>query len=185
MTIAAGKLIPWARNSPQWALGLGSLAPDIPLYFLSFGGIYYFRNVLGWEDKRVFSHLFDDLYFKDPGWIALHNFLHSPTMLIILLALTLLLKSNRPQLARWLRFFFSACLLHSIVDILTHNDDGPVLFFPFNWDYRFSSPVSYWDRDHHGGWFMFFELLLDVVMLVFIVHRHRKWGVPKKPVATN
>ena len=85
MTITAGKLIPWAKEVPRWALGLGSIAPDISLYFLSFGGIYYFRNYLGWEDERVFKHLFDDLYFHDPYWIALHNFLHSPTMLLILL----------------------------------------------------------------------------------------------------
>lgn len=185
MTIAAGKLIPWARNSPRWALGLGSIAPDLPLYFLSFGGIYYFRNVLGWEDKRVFRHLFSDLYFKDPAWIALHNFLHSPTMLIILLALTLMLKGIRPRLSRWLCFFFSACLLHSIVDVLTHHDDGPVLFFPFNWNYRFSSPVSYWDRNHYGGWFMVFEVLLDIAMLVLIICWRRKPDVTEGPQAVN
>ena len=169
MTIAAGKLIPWAKKCPRWALGLGSIAPDIPLYFLSFGGIYYFRNYLGWEDKRVFNHLFDDLYFHDPYWIALHNFLHSPAMLLILFALAFASNRFKPRLSRWLYFFLGACMLHSIVDVLTHNDDGPVLFFPFNWQYRFSSPVSYWDGDHHGHTFMIFEVLLDLGLLIFLI----------------
>ena len=66
-------------------------------------------------------------------------------------------------------------MLHSIVDILTHNDDGPVLFFPFNWQYRFPSPVSYWDTDHHGGVFMIFEVLLNLGFIVFlIVDRQRE-----------
>lgn len=174
MTIAAGKLLPWAQKCPRWALGLGSIAPDIPLYFLSFGGIFYFRNYLGWEDKRVFSHLFDDLYFKDPYWIALHNFLHSPTMLLTLLALALAISHLKPRLSRWLYFFLSACMLHSIVDILTHHDDGPVMFFPFNWQYRFSSPVSYWDRAHHGGLFMIFEGMLNLGLVVFLIMTWRR-----------
>ena len=176
MTITAGKLIPWAKKCPRWALGLGSIAPDIPLYLLSFGGIYYFRNYLGWEKDRVFSHLFDDLYFHDPYWIALHNFLHSPTMLLILLSLVIVIDRVRlrlSRLSRWLYFFLGACMLHSIVDILTHNDDGPVLFFPFNWQYRFPSPISYWDRDHHGGTFMIFEALLDLGFLSFLI---MTWG---------
>ena len=178
MTVAAGKLLPWARNSPRWALALGSIAPDLPLYFLSFGGIFYFRNVLGWESERVFRHLFDELYFNDPGWIALHNFLHSPLMLILLLGLALIIKRRKPRIGRWLCFFLAACMLHSIVDVLTHHDDGPVLFFPIDWQYRFSSPVSYWDRNHFGGRFMVFEVLFDLVVFVFLV-----WNWRNKPNA--
>ena len=182
MTIAAGKLIPWAKNCPRWALALGSVAPDLPLYFLSFGGIYYFRNILGWENKRVFRHIFGNLYFNDPAWIGLHNFLHSPLMLIILLGLSVMIKHRRPRLGRWLCFFLGACMLHSIVDVLTHHDDGPVLFFPVNWQYRFSSPVSYWDRSHFGGPFMVFEGLLNVAILGFIIWDWRnKSNAAKEP----
>jgi len=179
MTIAVGKLAPLANKCPRWALGLGSVAPDIPLYLLSFGGIFYFRNILGWEKQRVFRHIFDDLYFKDPIWIGLHNFLHSPTMLVFLLAMAIAIRPIRPRLSQWLCFFFSACFLHSIVDVLTHNDDGPVLFFPFNWQYRFSSPVSYWDRDHFGGLFMIFELALNIGLVGFLVWNWRRQSAAK------
>lgn len=176
MTIAIGKAGKWARDAPRWALGLGSIAPDIPLYFLSFGGIYYFKYVLEWSDDKTFPHLFHQLYYHDPIWISLHNFLHSPVMIIILATIALLARPRFPKSSRWSLFFLSACMLHSIVDILTHNDDGPVLFYPLNWSYRFSSPVSYWDPDHFGRPFMVFEGILNVVLislLVWIWRRNR------------
>ncbi len=43
-----------------------------------------------------------------------------------------------------------SCLLHSMIDVATHFDDGPVLFWPLDWSTRFASPVSYWDDDHYG-----------------------------------
>ena len=47
--------------------------------------------------------------------------------------------------------FALGCLLHTTMDIPVHHDDGPVVAFPLNWDFRVKSPVSYWDRAHYGG----------------------------------
>ena len=181
MTVAIGKFYKPLKNAPRWALGLGSIAPDIPLYVMSFGGIYYFRNIKGWSDKETFSHLFDYLYFHDPLWIGFHNFLHSPTMLLILAITMLAIRSKFPRFSRWSLYFLGACFLHSLVDIVTHHDDGPVLFFPFNWSYRFPSPVSYWDPKHFGGPFMFFEAALDLVLIFFLV---RAW-IFRKPTRST
>ncbi len=154
---------------PRWALGLGSIAPDIPLFFLSFGGFFYFGSYLNWPTEKAAKHLFSNLFYNDPAWITLHNFLHSPTMLLILGLANWPLRSRFPKLTRWSLYFLAACALHSIVDILTHNDDGPLMFFPFNWTYRFSSPVSYWDIDHHGGAFMIFEGMLNLILLAALL----------------
>ena len=44
--------------------------------------------------------------------------------------------------------FFSSMLLHVLGDIFLHHDDAHGHFFPLsNW--RFMSPVSYWDPNHH------------------------------------
>ena len=56
-----------------------------------------------------------------------------------------------------------ACLLHSFVDIVTHHDDGPVLFWPLNWHFRFPSPISYWDNAHFGRQVGIFEWILGPV----------------------
>ena len=176
MTVAGGQALKvQGVTVPKWALGLGSIAPDIPLYFLTFGGIYYFGSVLQWPRERVARYMFDTLYYEDPYWIAFHNFLHSPVSLILLLACAALALRFQwwPVTARWLVFFFSACMLHSSVDVLTHFDDGPVFFFPFHWEYRFSSPISYWDPKHYGIPFMVFEGVLDSVISVVLLWR---WG---------
>ncbi|MFK7765878.1 MAG: metal-dependent hydrolase [Mariniblastus sp.] len=158
------------KSFPRWALGLGSIAPDIPLYFLTFGGLFYFRWCLGWPIKETANHLFKNLFYNDPGWLASHNFLHSPTMLLILVGICWSIRTQFPRLSRWGLFFLAACTLHSVVDILTHNDDGPLMFFPFNWTYRFSSPVSYWDPDHYGKPFMVFEGLFSLILTSVLLY---------------
>jgi hypothetical protein len=60
------------------------------------------------------------------------------------------------------------CLVHTAVDIPCHVDDGPLLFFPFNWNIRYHSPVSYWDPRHYGTQFAIFELSLDLVLLLYL-----------------
>lgn len=177
MTIAIGKLWKRAKGAPRFALGLGSVAPDIPLYLMSFGGIAFFKYVKGWTNEATFSHLFDRLYFHDPLWIGFHNLFHSPTMLLILGINALLLRKRYPKICTWMLYFLAACFLHSVVDIVTHHDDGPVLFFPFNWDYRFASPVSYWDPAYFGRQFMVFEGLLNLA-LVFVLLR--SWWLGKR-----
>lgn len=177
MTVAIGRFWKSAGNSSRFALGLGSIAPDVPLYLMSFGGIAFFKYVKGWEGKRTFRHLFDELYFNDPLWIGFHNFLHSPTNLFLLAVVTFILRKRFPQVSRWTFYFLTACLFHSVADIVTHHDDGPVLFFPFDWKYRFSSPVSYWDPNHFGRPFMVFETLLNLVLIVLLL---RSWWAGKR-----
>lgn len=47
---------------------------------------------------------------------------------------------------------------------------GAVLpdLFPFEWSVRFQSPVSYWDPRFFGREFTVFELLLDLVLLLYL-----------------
>lgn len=60
-------------------------------------------------------------------------------------------------------------MVHSVIDILTHFDDGPLLFFPFDWHMRFYSPVSYWDKAHYASQFFYFEIGLNIVLLGYLV----------------
>lgn len=147
---------------------LGAVAPDIPLYLLSIGGVIYYRSILGWSSSDTFHRMFDYLYFHHPFWIASHNLLHAPTFLLLALACLWRFRHVPFPVVRWLFWFLLACLLHSIVDVLTHVDDGPLLFFPFIWTIRFHSPISYWDSTHYGNQFAVFELILDTVLLAYL-----------------
>ncbi|MBW4622371.1 MAG: zinc dependent phospholipase C family protein [Cyanosarcina radialis HA8281-LM2] len=116
---------------------LGSVAPDIPLWVLSGGGIVYYHFILGWDMATASRWMFANLYFHNPFWLACHNLLHAPLLLLLGLALVWPQRCHIGSVSRWLFWFLLACLLHSLVDIFTHADDGPLLFFPLNWQFAF------------------------------------------------
>ncbi len=161
----------FAPHDPEASSGLlaGSMAPDIPLGLLSLGYVVdrrYVRPHL--PDKTRCSPTYNQLYFNNPWWIAVHNSLHAPLPLFVLALLGLLLRQ------RWLLWFAVGCGLHTAVDIFTHVDDGPALLFPLNWRYRFKGPISYWDQAHGGRTFRLLEHLLDVLLIGFLLYKRTK-----------
>lgn len=153
-----------AKSAFLW----GSITPDIPLALLSLGYFFYNRYVSTQPVTGMMNSAFDNLYFNNPWWIASHNFLHSPTALIIYAALLWRFLGKPNTRGNWWLWFVFGCMVHSVVDILTHYDDGPVLFFPFDWHTRFHSPVSYYDPVHFGIQFAMFEIALDIVLLGYL-----------------
>lgn len=152
-------------NAP--ALLVGSFMPDVALGLLTVA--YIVQRRAAYPDGRLFGAEFDTLYFTDPWWIAGHNALHAPIMVALLVAVGYGFGVVRGMgWGRALMWFGIGCAFHSFVDILTHHNDGPLLFFPFDWQTRFASPVSYWDRDYGAAWFAPLEMLLNVVLFVWL-----------------
>ena len=153
----------------QRAFLLGSVLPDIPLVLLTFWFLWQQGGMGGPESAE--GRLYDQNYFHNPVWIASHNFFHAPFD-VALFALfgywgvKLNLRWGAPLL-----WFAAGCGFHSLIDIFTHYSDGPLPFFPFNWSYRFHSPVSYFDPAHYGRIFMPIELTLNVVIILFFLVR--------------
>lgn len=168
MTAALEKALP-RIPIVKHAFLLGSFMPDVPLWLLSIGGYLYYHRMLGWNMAETSRFMFDYLFFNDPVWMMLHNTLHSPVVLLLGLALVWQRRRNIGSAPRWWFWFLTACLLHAIVDILTHHSDGPLLFFPLNWRDRFSSPVSYWEDAYHARIFSIFEASLDLFCLVYVI----------------
>ena len=67
-------------------------------------------------------------------------------------------------------WFAIGCGFHTLLDIFTHVNDGPVLLYPFNWRYRYRAPVSYWDPRHGGRTFAMFELALDIGLVIYLIN---------------
>jgi membrane-bound metal-dependent hydrolase YbcI (DUF457 family) len=143
----------------------GAVAPDIPLTLLSIISPLYFRS-RGMPFSESMPYIFETLYFSNPWWITAHHLLHAPILLG--LYAVVLYPFRHQRIARWLLWFVAGCALHTLVDILTHYDDGPLVFFPLNWTYRFHS-FSYWDRGHGGAWFGWLELALNVFLLIYLL----------------
>lgn len=152
----------------QSALLWGAVMPDIPLVLLSVGFYVYHRWLVAPPMSGFMGQAYDNLYFNNLWWIASHNSLHSPLALSIYLML-LWRQRNQPHLqGYWWFWFVIGCLTHSIIDILTHVNDGPVLFWPLDWHMRFRSIVSYYDPAHFGNQFTIFEFMLDMLLLGYL-----------------
>lgn len=142
MTAAIDKSLPRVPIVKSTFL-LGSITPDLPLWTLTIVSLIYYHFILGWNTGATLNRIFNELYFHNPFWIASHNILHSPILLLLALAFLWRKRRNIDSPERWWFWFLLACLFHATVDIFTHVDDGPLLFFPFEWTIRFHSSVSY------------------------------------------
>ena len=101
--------------------------------------------------ESTIGKLFDDWFFNDPWVITGHHLFGSPLLLCIYISLGYWLWRNRNKYGGWIFWFAVGCMFHTIPDIFLHVDDGPLILFPLNWEWRFHSPISYWDRNHYGA----------------------------------
>lgn len=147
---------------------LGSVAPDLPLFALTFGFFIARMFVDPSFSDGPFPQLYDDLYFYNPFWVGLHNLFHAPLMIIAYAGLGYYAMRKGRSWGAGLMWFALGCGLHSLIDIPTHANDGPLLFFPFDWMTRYNAPISYWDSQFYGREFAIFEHLLDLGILIFL-----------------
>jgi len=168
VTAALYRVVPSARQLSRKAVYWGSIGPDLALLSLSVGSFVYFRVFEGMQGREIFRHIYGTLFFTDPYWILLQNTLQAPILLVGALAF-LWRRYGRHVVASAGFALCLSCLFHATLDILTHHNDGPLVFFPFDWTTRFYSPISYWDRNHYGDIFSSVEHALDLVILLTFV----------------
>ena len=147
------------RNQPgrlaAAGAALGAVLPDLPM----FGFYGYEKFVLGTSDHVIFS----ERYF-DPGYQLFFDIFNSAPLFAAMLALCL-----------WRRWRVGAliagsALLHIALDLPVHHDDAHRHFLPFtNW--RFASPVSYWDPAHHGVAFAIAEGIGAIAACIYVVRK--------------
>lgn len=118
----------------------GALLPDLAIFLWApYQSI--FNGVSGDE-------MWNELYFAAPmqNLIAWFN---SIPIYAGLLLLGILARSKR--WGKLLIVFSLAALIHIATDMPVHADDAYRHFWPIS-DWRFYSPLSYWDVDHHAAW---------------------------------
>ena len=138
---------------------LGAILPDIPI-FLFYG---WAKLIAGQSEKQIWS----ETYYK-PVWQNIVAIFHS-----IPLALSGWLIADY---FNWesLEILFISLVLHSLGDLPVHNDDAHRHFFPLS-NYRFISPISYWDRKHHGAIVSLLELLLVLLATIPVFQILHSW----------
>jgi len=124
----------------NWAIFLGSIIPDLAIYLW----FPYQALIKGESGKRIW----DELYFEAPMQNAVALFNSIP----IYAALAVIGFIARGKLwGKCLLVFALAALVHMATDLPVHNHDAYRHFWPIS-EWRFYSPISYWEADHHAGW---------------------------------
>lgn len=143
------------------AIVLGSILPDLPMFFFFVWYVWIFPT----SQLKIWG----SLYFRE-DWQMLFNFFNSIPIFLVLAGLAYYFSKPR---------FFVFCvanLLHFAEDFFVHQEDGHAHFFPLS-DYKFMSPISYWDSRSFGHYFSIFEAFL-ILVLSFYVFKYLKtwWG---------
>lgn len=167
LLIAAAAFARPNAKVPNRAVISGALIPDIAIY-----GLFSFALLTGIPQ----AELWGDVYWQ-AGWQSIFAIGNSAPLYLGLLLFALI--AGRQIIAAWsmwLGLFACAALLHLAADFPVHSDDAHQHFWPFT-DWRFRSPLSYWNQDHHGAWVGLLESALGLACAILIMRRFRRLWV--------
>jgi len=136
----------WPANA---AVLVGALMPDISLFLM-----FAQAKARGIDDHVIWGELYYSAFWQNIG--AMTNSV--PVYLALTVLGWCLLARMRSQAIVILGFGLAA-LLHCLTDLPLHVDDGHAHFWPFS-AWIFESPVSYWDSDHYGNYWLPIEFLI-------------------------
>lgn len=112
----------------------GAVTPDAPMLLF-----YVWERLVAGRPEMV---IWSERYFL-PGWQDFFDVFNSLPLALAGLGLALWRRSQTSAL------FFASVVLHGAADLPLHRDDAHRHFWPFS-DWRFESPVSYWDPAYYG-----------------------------------
>lgn len=136
------------------AAAAGGLTPDLAAFALVLWAL-----VGGMDAETIFR----TAYFS-ASWQAVMAPFHSAPLWLAAFALAWTLR--RPAAAA----FAGSGLLHQAFDFPVHADDPHRHLWPLS-DWRFESPVSYWDPRHFGGWVQPLEIVLGLGLVTLLWRR--------------
>lgn len=146
----------------NWAVFIGSLLPDIVIYLW----FPYQAFVKGESGKRIWN----ELYFEAPMQNAIALFNSVP----IYGALAAVGYFARGKIwGKLLLVFALAALIHMATDLPVHNHDAYRHFWPLS-DWRFFSPFSYYEADHHAGVVSLIETFIAFASIFVLWRRFPK-----------
>ena len=144
-----------ATRTEQAAILVGAALPDV--YMLPF-------VIWGQIQNIPFGTLWGETYWQEP-WQTIGAVSNSIPLFLALLALGLW--RSRP-----LALLAAAALLHLGADFLTHASDAHKHFWPLT-EWRFHSPISYWESDYHAPAVAGVEAVLGLGCVALLWQRHK------------
>ena len=132
--VNVGVLSLWASPSLALPLFIGAILPDLPIFILYAWAKFWQK----YDEKTIWSEVYYQKFWQD--WVALF---HSFPIGMSLFAVGLW--------GHWevLIAIASSLILHNLSDFPVHHDDAHRHFYPLS-QFRYVSPLSYWDTKHYG-----------------------------------
>ncbi|MEB3342561.1 hypothetical protein [Okeania sp.] len=126
------------------AIVIGGTLPDIPIFIF-----YFWAKFIAHLPK---AKIWSEAYYQPLVQDVIATF-HSIPLAMIGLLISYYLGWQIMQV------FCISLVWHSLLDFPVHNNDAHRHFFPFS-NYRFISPISYWNPNHYSSIVAFVEILL-------------------------
>ena len=143
----------------------GALIPDLSIYIL-----FAYATAAGIPGHTLWG----ETYWSEP-WQTLSAISNSIPLYLGFLGAALLIAAPKDARPRWQSLpalFCLAAIVHLAADFPVHHDDAHIHFWPFS-EWRFHSPISYWDRAHHGGIVSALEAMLGLALMALLFKRFR------------
>ena len=139
------------------AILFGALLPDLSIFVL----FIWARLFAGYSEQE----LWEVVYWSEP-WQTLNKMGNSFVVFALIGAVALAVRQ------RWLLALALAALAHLMLDLPVHADDAHIHFWPVT-EWRFHSPISYWDPRHFGDVVTVLEVLFGVALTVVLWRRFK------------
>lgn len=131
---------------------LGATLPDVPMFAL-----YFWAKLIRRLPER---QIWTQTYYK-PFWQNLTHAFHSIPLTLIGWLIAYYCEWQEIQI------ICISAVLHSLFDLPVHNNDAHRHFLPFS-NYRFISPISYWNPKHYGRIVAKVEVLLVLIATLYL-----------------
>ncbi|GLQ21796.1 cobalamin biosynthesis protein CobQ [Algimonas porphyrae] len=149
-----------AKIRNRWVLA-GALLPDAV--------IFLWAPWQHWIVGRDWSAIWNQHYFEAPMQTGIALFNSVP---IFALLLIFGLWQRHRYWGLYLAVFAGAALLHIALDAPVHGHDAYRHFWPLS-DWRFYSPVSYWDINLHARWVSLVEAAIVMACTAILWRRFK------------
>lgn len=167
LLIGAATLTKPGATMRNVAVLIGALLPDLSIY-----AIYATARLQGVESRRIW----DTIYWQEPSQTlsAISN--SFPLFAALLIPALYLAHRAKTQKLRVIGYGLAAlalsALLHLLFDISLHAEDAHRHFWPLsNW--RFASPISYWDPNYYGHIVQLIEFVLGLLLSLVLWWRFK------------
>ncbi|MEO0540952.1 MAG: hypothetical protein AAFZ80_08810 [Cyanobacteria bacterium P01_A01_bin.105] len=148
------------KSRPDWNSPIiwGGMIPDLAM-FVFFGWATLGTDMTG-------EQIWGEAYY-DPLWQTFFDLWNSIPLALIGVGLGLWLRRRWRSTGTAVALCCASVVLHCLVDLPIHAEDAHRHFWPLS-NYRFESPVSYWDPAKGGNIFAPFELALALALSVYL-----------------